>query len=90
MCKENIELTNKIIKDVKKEYPQILIYCWTGYNFEDIVEKYSYVLENVDILIDGRFILEQRDITLKLRGSSNQRVIDVQKTLLKGDIVLWN
>ena len=88
LCEENIELTNRIIKDVKKEYPQILIYCWTGYNFEDVIEKYSYVLENVDILIDGRFILEQRDVTLKLRGSSNQRVIDCKKSLAENKIIL--
>lgn len=87
LCKENIKLTYNLIKDIKKVYPNILIYCWTGYNFEEIRKKYKEILKNIDILIDGKFILEQRDVTLKLRGSSNQRVIDIQKSLKENKII---
>lgn len=47
------------------------------------------IIKNVDVLVDGRYIDSQRDITLKWRGSSNQRVIDVQKSLEKGEVILW-
>ena len=75
LCEENIDLIEKLIKDIKQQYPNILIYCWTGYRFEDLRQKYKNVLQDIDVLIDGKFILEQRDITLKWRGSSNQRIL---------------
>lgn len=88
LCDENISLVNNLIKDIKQIYPNILIYCWTGYNFEDIKDKYKEVLSNIDVLIDGKFIAEQRDVSLYLRGSSNQRVIDCKKSLLENKIIL--
>lgn len=88
LCDENISLINNLIKDIKQIYPNILIYCWTGYNFEDIKDKYKEVLSNIDILIDGKFIVEQRDVSLYLRGSSNQRVIDCKKSLLENKVIL--
>lgn len=90
LCDENISLVNNLIKDIKQIYPNILIYCWTGYNFEDIKDKYKEVLSNIDVLIDGKFIAEQRDVSLYLRGSSNQRVIDCKKSLLENKIILKN
>lgn len=87
LCKENIKLTYNLIKDIKKVYPNILIYCWTGYNFEEIKKEYKEILKNIDVLIDGKFVLEQRDVTLTLRGSSNQRVIDIQKSLKEHKII---
>ena len=90
-CKENLELVNRVVKDVRKKYPKIKIYCWTGYTYEDLIKnnKAKQILNQIDVLIDGLFILEQRDITLKLKGSLNQRVIDVKNTLLKKRIVLY-
>ena len=88
LCEENIDLIEKLIKDIKQQYPNILIYCWTGYRFEDLRQKYKNVLQDIDVLIDGKFILEQRDITLKWRGSSNQRVIDCKKSLAENKIIL--
>ena len=90
LCDENVSLVNNLIKDIKQIYPNILIYCWTGYNFEDIKDKYKEVLSNIDVLIDGKFITEQRDVSLYLRGSSNQRVIDCKKSLLENKIILKN
>ena len=90
LCDENVSLVNNLIKDIKQIYPNILIYCWTGYNFEDIKDKYKEVLSNIDVLIDGKFIAEQRDVSLYLRGSSNQRVIDCKKSLLENKIILKN
>ena len=88
LCEENIDLVKKLVKDIKQQYPNILIYCWTGYRFEDLMQKYKNVLQYIDVLIDGKFVLEQRDITLKLRGSSNQRVIDCKKYLAENKIIL--
>lgn len=90
LCEENIYLVNSLIKDIKKIYPDILIYCWTGYDFEEIKEKYKEILKDIDVLIDGNFILEKRDITLQLRGSSNQRVIDVKKSLKENKTITIN
>lgn len=59
------------------------IWVWSGYTYEEILEdsKLSKLLPLIDILVDGRFILEQRDLTLNYRGSRNQRIIDVQRSL---------
>lgn len=87
LCEENISLVKNLIRDIKKIYPDILIYCWTGYDFEEIKEKYKEILKDINVLIDGKFILKQRDVTLTLRGSSNQRVIDIQKSLKENKII---
>ena len=79
----NLFLTNLIIEEVKKVYPNIKIYLWTGYIYENLLERneklLQNILENIDVLIDGPFIKEQRDITLAMRGSRNQRVIDLKE-----------
>lgn len=84
LCKENKEFVVELIKKVKKNFPDIKIYVWTGYQFKDIDAD---ILKYIDVIIDGKFILEQKDITLPLRGSRNQNIIDVQKTIEVGDIV---
>lgn len=72
----NLEYTIRIAAAVKQRYPNIKIYCWSGYTLEQIIQKYGKkCLKNIDVLIDGPFILEQRDVTLKLRGSKNQRIL---------------
>lgn len=76
---QNQFLTNLVIEEVKKHYPDIKIYLWTGYIYENLIDKQEKllqnILKNVNVLIDGPFILEQRDITLPMRGSKNQRVL---------------
>ena len=79
----NLFLTNLIIEEVKKVYPNIKIYLWTGYIYENLLERneklLQNILENIDVLIDGPFIKEQRDITLAMRGSRNQRIINLKE-----------
>lgn len=69
------------------------VVCFTGYTLEQLLEmddsNIRALLEQVDILIDGPYIEEQRDLTLLFRGSSNQRLIDLPKTLADGQIHLW-
>lgn len=84
---DNIAMILFLVKYIKQFYPNKSIWMWTGYLYEDI-KGYS-ILDYVDVLVDGPFILEQRDITLSYRGSPNQRVIDLHKTREKGDVVLW-
>ena len=72
----NLEYTVKLSKAVHKKYPNIKIYCWTGFTYEALIKRYGKeILNDIDILIDGPFILDERDITLYLRGSKNQRVL---------------
>ena len=80
---QNQFLTNLIIEEVRKKYPDIKIYVWTGYLYEELIAKNEKILQNIinniDFLIDGPFILEQRDTTLPMRGSKNQRIINVKE-----------
>ena len=76
LCQQNIAYAQKIAAAAKERYPNIRVFCWTGSFIENIIDKYGKeVLEDIDVIIDGPFILEQRDITLPLRGSKNQRVL---------------
>lgn len=77
-----------LLKRIKLETDKP-IWLWSGYTFEEIVNnpKRLEILREVDVLIDGKFQADKRDIMLKYRGSSNQRVIDVKKSLGQGNIV---
>ncbi|MBR0261361.1 MAG: anaerobic ribonucleoside-triphosphate reductase activating protein [Selenomonadaceae bacterium] len=66
------------------------VWCYTGYTFEDLPPETSTLLENIDVLIDGEFILSLRDLDLQFRGSRNQRIIDIKKTREQNKIVLWS
>lgn len=87
LCPQNIDGVIKVCKTVKLIYPEKLIYIWTGYTIENFNDKQKEVLQYIDYLIDGRFELDKKDLNLKMRGSSNQRVIDVKESLLKNNIV---
>ena len=77
-----------LLKRIKLETDKP-IWLWSGYTFEEIVNnpKRLEILREVDVLIDGKFQADKRDIMLKYRGSSNQRVIDVKKSLEEGKII---
>lgn len=81
---DNIILTYNIIFKTRKRLPDAKIYIWTGYVYEELIEMsrtsaiLRYILKNTDILIDGPYIEEERDITLPMRGSRNQRIIDLK------------
>ena len=73
---QNIEMTKDIVKTVRNTYPDIKIFLWTGYDFEDSSHDMDFfeIIQYVDVVIDGKFIEELKDLNLRLRGSSNQRV----------------
>ena len=79
LCEQNIDWINTLIIHIKKKYPTIKIYCWTGYEYSALSELQKYVVKNIDILITGPYKQDQRDITLKLRGSSNQEIWNIDK-----------
>lgn len=76
LCDENLQLVETLIYTVKEVYPDLDIYLWTGYEYDDLVndDSVQYILENITCIIDGRFIIEKRDVTLPMRGSSNQTI----------------
>ncbi len=82
----NIEGTTKLAKKFKEQYPEKNVWVWTGFLFDrDLKDK--EVLKYIDVLVDGQFVEELKDPRLKYSGSSNQRVIDVPKTLKENKIV---
>ena len=87
MHPNNIEATTQLVKTFKKKYPKKNIWIWSGFLFDQLKDK--EVLKYIDVLVDGQFVDEKKDPTLKWRGSSNQRVIDVPKSLKKGKVVLF-
>ena len=79
------ELAREIHKRTNKD-----IWCYTGFSFESLINpEQRELLELLDVLVDGPFIEKLRDTDLLFRGSSNQRLIDVQASLYKGKVVLW-
>lgn len=77
LCSENIEVTQLVIDTVKEKVPNAKIYIWSGYVYEELVkcEEIKTMLQKCDYLIDGPYQAELRDLTLEMRGSSNQRII---------------
>ncbi len=84
------------LKKVRAAYPEKTIWCYTGYLLDEELLKESRarcevtdeMLSLLDVLVDGEFVLEKKDISLRFRGSSNQRIIDVPKTLKEGEITV--
>ena len=77
----------ELAKLIKKN-TNLNIWCYTGYVYEDLIkDDRKLLLEQCDVLVDGKFILEQKDLTLKWRGSKNQRIIDIKKSLEEGLLI---
>lgn len=98
---ENVECVCNLILEIKDKFPEKDIWLYTGFKYEDIIEPKNcklndihllraIIIKNCDVVVDGAYIDCLRDITLKWKGSSNQRVIDVKETLKKERIVLYN
>ena len=81
------DFLRELIIRVRYYYPEIKIVLWTGYKYNDIKDKedFKYILENIDYLIDGPFILKERDITLKWRGSRNQNIRNMKTGEIEND-----
>ena len=87
LVERNIAPLTALLKRVKGIYPDKQVWLYTGGDFEVLEGLYEGIFQYIDILIDGRYIDDLRDYKLKWRGSSNQRIIDVQASLKSGDII---
>ncbi len=89
MHPNNIEATTKLAKAFKETYPDKNLWVWSGFRFDNDL-KDKDVMKYVDVLVDGLYVDELHDFRLKWRGSSNQRVIDVPKSLKENKVVLFD
>lgn len=97
LCPSNVIATSDLIDWFRQDFPNKNIWIWTGYTYEELMKRcasceeddLNWLLCNIDVLVDGRFELDKKDLTLKWRGSSNQRVIDVKETIKNNKIVLY-
>lgn len=95
---ENQQALLPMLRHIREKYPQKTVWCYTGYRLEELqspgahpnCEATEEMLRCIDILIDGRFLPEEKDISLQFRGSRNQRVIDMNRTRQSGEIVIWD
>ncbi|MBP3652846.1 MAG: anaerobic ribonucleoside-triphosphate reductase activating protein [Clostridia bacterium] len=94
---ENQRELVKLLRKIRADYPEKNVWCYSGYTVEQIMgdghphcEVSGEMLSMIDVLVDGRFTLALKDISLRFRGSSNQRIIDLKASRERGEIVLWN
>ena len=94
---QNQQVLVQLLRKVREQYPEKNIWCYTGYLYDKELlresrargERTDEMLSMIDVLVDGRFVEALKDIRLVFRGSSNQRIIDVKKSLQSGEIVPW-
>ena len=103
LAEQNIDEVLKLVNEIRNSYPNKTIWLYTGYSYSEIFRRQSSCLSQeglnnfkrrkivklCDVLVDGRYIDEQKDIALKWRGSKNQNCIDVQQSLKQGRMVLY-
>lgn len=95
---ENQLVLAPFLKRLRKEFPEKSFWCFTGYDYErDLLtgklgdaERVEEMLECLDVLVDGKFVEELKDLNLRFRGSSNQRIILLKPSLAQDKIVLWD
>ncbi|MDE7439467.1 MAG: anaerobic ribonucleoside-triphosphate reductase activating protein [Clostridia bacterium] len=95
---ENAEVLAPFMRKMRKRYPEKSLWCFTGYDYErDLLtgkkgdpETVMKILRCLDVLVDGRFVEELKDLNLRFRGSSNQRIILVKESLKRDKIILWD
>lgn len=89
----NTDVCLKLVKRIRKEYGDTKdVWSWSGYTWDELLldsEDKLELLHSIDILVDGRFREDLKDLTLQFRGSSNQRIVDVKKSFEKGEVVIW-
>lgn len=93
---QNIKTLITFLERVRNAKPDISIWVYTGFTLEELLKRKDEelkitkrMIQNIDMLVDGRFVQELKSIRLQFRGSSNQRIIDIKKTFEKGEIIQW-
>lgn len=87
---DNLDVTNILIDNFKNKFSDKTIWLWSGYTYEEILnDKNKFnTIKKCDILVDGRFVEELKDLKLKYRGSTNQRIIDIQESIKQNKIII--
>lgn len=92
LCKENLRTTFALIDYCLSKIPDLRIYIWSRYTYEELCNTKDFrigcILSKIDYLIDGPFIEKEKDLTLKMRGSRNQRIIDIKKSFETNQTIL--
>ena len=91
----NQQTVLELVRTVRERFPEKDVWCYTGYLFEELAAGRvgscsRELLEQLDVLVDGPFVLEQKDLSIRFRGSRNQRIIQVPESLKKNEIVPWD
>jgi anaerobic ribonucleoside-triphosphate reductase activating protein len=104
LAEQNLDEILSLIKEIRISFPKKSIWLYTGYELSEIIKQEQYekvsgipsvwskrwkIISNIDVLVDGEYIDEQKDLTLKWRGSKNQNCIDVKKSLAQNKMVLY-
>lgn len=104
LAEQNLDEVLSLIKEIRISFPKKSIWLYTGYELSEIIKQEQYekvsgipsvwskrwkIISNIDVLVDGEYIDEQKDLTLKWRGSKNQNCIDVKKSLAQNKMVLY-
>ena len=101
LSEENLDKTLEAVNEFRLSFPNKSIWIYSGYKWSEIFNDGVYltrecagwkrreIVKQCTVMVDGRYIDSQRDISLRWKGSSNQRVIDIKKSLQKGEIILW-
>lgn len=104
LYESNLNNVLSLVKEIRISFPEKTIWLYTGFKIEDIIKQEQYekvsgipdvwskrweIITNINVLVDGKYIDEQRDITKKWAGSKNQRVIDVKQSLAQNKMVLY-
>lgn len=104
LAEQNLDGVLDLIKEIRISFPEKTIWLYTGYELSEIIKQEQYekvsgipsvwskrwkIISNIDVLVDGEYIDEQKDLTLKWRGSKNQHVIDVKQSLAQNKMVLY-
>lgn len=93
---QNQAVLAPLLERIKSTYPEKTVWCYSGYDFEKHIlpcrigdpSVTKRMIASIDVLVDGRFVEEKKDLSLRFRGSSNQRIIDVRASLENGEVVL--
>ena len=92
---ENQQAVLELVDQVREQLPEKTIWCYTGYLFEalaagEVGSRSRHLLEKLDVLVDGPFLIARKNLGLRFRGSDNQRIICVPESLRSGGVVLWD
>lgn len=93
LAEQNLQEVKKLILEIRDKFPNVKIWLYTGYLWEDIINGNNQlrkdIIDNINILVDGQFVEELKDLSLRFCGSSNQRIIDCKKSIKNNEVILY-